>query len=152
MGSPRQRERREGLADSVDVNRQEMERVEETIDAEVRAIEDDAVDDYFALLTDDALFLPPDTASLGGDELRDWLREFLEQWRVEWLAFHHDETEVCDDLAFHRFSYSWRLEPKMGGELQVAHGKGLHLLRRGEDGSWKIAREIWNARPTPITI
>ena len=78
--------------------------------------------------------------------------EDLEQWRIEWLAFRHDETEVSGDLAFHRFSYSWRLEPKSGGQLQVAHGKGLHILRRCDDGNWKIAREVRNDRPTPITI
>ena len=64
----------------------------------------------------------------------------------------HDETEAVGDLAFHRFSYSWRLEPKSGGQLQVSHGKGLHILRRYGDGNWKIAREAWNDRPTPNTL
>jgi ketosteroid isomerase-like protein len=134
------------------VDDQETKLVNNTIDSEVAAIEGDDIECYLSLLTDDALFLPPELPSMGGDVLRDWLRDFLEQWRVEWLAFHHDETEVYGDLAFHRFSYSWRLEPKGGGELQVAHGKGLHVLRKGGDGSWKIAREVWNARPTPTRI
>jgi ketosteroid isomerase-like protein len=135
-----------------EANQQEIERVDETVDVEVRAVAEDDIDAYLAVLADDVHFLPPGLASIGGDELRAWLREFLEQWRVEWLAYRHDETEVSGDLAFHRFSYSWRLEPKAGGQLQVAHGKGLHVLRRGGDGSWKIAREVWNARPTPSTI
>ena len=131
---------------------QERQRVNGVIDAEVAAIADDDIESYLALLTEDALFLPPGLPSIGGEELHAWLHEFLEQWRVEWLAFKHNETEVAGDLAFHRFSYSWRLEPKSGGELRVSHGKGLHILRRSADGDWKIARETWNDRPTPNTI
>jgi ketosteroid isomerase-like protein len=139
------------VADKLE-DQQEKKLVDDAIDAEVAAIADDDIERYLALLTEDALFLPPGLPSMEGDALRDWLREFLEEWRVEWLGFRHDETEVCGDLAFHRYSYSWRLEPKTGGQLQVAHGKGLHVLRRSADGGWKIAREIWNGRPTPNSI
>jgi ketosteroid isomerase-like protein len=139
------------VADRVE-DHQEKQRVESAVDAEVNAIADDDIDGYLAVLAEDALFLPPGLPSLSGEKLRAWLREFLEGWRIEWLGFHHNETEVAGDLAFHRYSYSWRLEPKTGGELQVAHGKGLHILRRAKDGSWKIAREVWNMRPTPNTI
>lgn len=140
------------MAEMIEAGQQEIKLVEEAVNAEVRAIEDDDIDAYLAMLTGDAHFLPPKHVSLGGEELRAWLREFLEQWRVEWLAFRHDEIEVSGDLAFHRFSFSWRLEPKKGGQLEVSHGKGLHVLRRCEGGSWKIARKVWNSRPTPITI
>ncbi len=131
---------------------QEKQRIESAIDAEVEAIAEDDIDSYLPLLSEDARFLPPGLPSLGGEELRAWLREYLDEWRVEWLAYHHNETEAVGDLAFHRYSYSWRLEPKRGGQLQVSHGKGLHILRRSADGEWKIAREAWNDRPTPNTI
>jgi ketosteroid isomerase-like protein len=140
------------VAETNEAKQQEIKRVNETVDAEVRAIEDDDIEGYLAVLAEDALFLPPGLPSMGGEELRASLREFLEQWRVEWLGFRHDETEISGELAFHRFSYSWRLEPKSGGQLQVAHGKGLHILRRCDDGNWRIAREVRNDRPTPNTI
>jgi len=138
------------VADKVE-DQLEKQRVDSAIDAEVAAIADDDIEGYLALLTEDALFLPPGLPSIGGEELRAWLREFLEQWRIEWLAFRHNETEVAGDLAFHRFSYSWRLEPKSGGPLRVSHRKGLLILRRSADGDWKIARKTWNSRPTPTT-
>jgi ketosteroid isomerase-like protein len=140
------------VAERTEADQQEKQRVESTFDAEVAAIEDDDIEGYLAVLAEDALFLPPGLPSMGGEELRASLREFLEQWRVEWLGFRHDETEISGELAFHRFSYSWRLEPKSGGQLQVAHGKGLHILRRCDDGNWRIAREVRNDRPTPNTI
>jgi ketosteroid isomerase-like protein len=139
------------VADRAD-DQQERKRIESVIDAEVEATADGEIDRLLTLLSEDALFLPPDLPSIGGEELHAWLGEFLAEWRIEWLGYRHDETEICGGLAFHRFSYSWRLEPKSGGQLQVSHGKGLHILRRNDDGEWKIARETWNARPTPNTI
>ncbi|MGA9762519.1 MAG: DUF4440 domain-containing protein [Gaiellaceae bacterium] len=127
-------------------------RVEGAVDIELAATEDGDIERYLMLLDDDALFLPPDMPSVGGEELRAWLRSFLDNWRVEWLSFKHEEAEICGDLAFHRYSYSWRLEPKAGGQLQVSHGKGLHVLRRLPNGDWKIARKVWNGRPTPNSI
>ena len=139
------------MADKVE-HQQERQLIESVIDAEVESMADDEIERYLTLLAEDALFLPPDLPSIGGEELHAWLREFLDEWRIEWLGYRHNETEIRGDLAFHRFSYSWRLEPKRGGQLQVSHGKGLHILRRDGDGDWKIARETWNARPTPNTI
>jgi len=139
------------VADKVE-HQQERQLIESVIDAEVESMADDEIERYLTLLAEDALFLPPDLPSIGGEELHAWLREFLDEWRIEWLGYRHNETEIRGDLAFHRFSYSWRLEPKRGGQLQVSHGKGLHILRRDGDGDWKIARETWNARPTPNTI
>jgi ketosteroid isomerase-like protein len=139
------------VADKVD-DQQEKQRVESVIDAEVESMANDDIKRYLSVLTEDAIFLPPDLPSIRGEELRTWLSEFLEQWRIEWLGYRHNETEIRGDLAFHRFNYSWRLEPKSGGQLQVSHGKGLHILRRSADGDWEIARETWNARPTPNII
>jgi uncharacterized protein (TIGR02246 family) len=139
------------VSDKVD-DQQEKQRIRSVTDAEVEAMAEDDIERYLPLLSEDALFLPPGLPSIGGEELRAWLREFLGEWRVEWLAYKHNETEVVGDLAFHRFSYSRRLEPKKGGQLEVSHGKGLHILRRSADGDWKIARETWNDRPTPNTI
>lgn len=139
------------MSDKVD-DQQEKQRIGSVTDAEVEAMAEDDIERYLPLLSEDALFLPPGLPSIGGEELRAWLREFLGEWRVEWLAYKHNETEVVGDLAFHRFSYSRRLEPKKGGQLEVSHGKGLHILRRSADGNWKIARETWNDRPTPNTI
>jgi ketosteroid isomerase-like protein len=104
-------------------------------------------DGYLALLTDDAVFMPPNTTAKAGHELRNWLCDFLERVTVEWLTFTHCEAEVAGGLAFHCFTYSWRVTPKAGGEPTIGHGKGIHILRRQPNGDWKIARELWNASP-----
>lgn len=104
---------------------------------------------YLAILADDAVFMPPNSAAKSGDELRAWLREFVEGFKTEWLAFAHGETIVAGDFAFHDYTYSMRYTPRAGGEPGIGHGKGLHILRRQPDGSWKLVRNIWNARPAP---
>lgn len=84
-----------------------------------------------------------------GDDLRRWLRAFLEGFRVDWLEFEPLAVETAGHLAYHAYSYSWRVTPRAGGEPIEARGKGLHILRREADGAWRIAREIWNASPAP---
>ncbi len=103
---------------------------------------------YFAALTEDAVFMPPNSPARAGEELRDWLGTFVRDFRVEWLSFVSTELEAAGDLAYHTFAYTWRVTPRSGGEGKVSSGKGLHILRRQADGCWKISREIWNGVPS----
>jgi ketosteroid isomerase-like protein len=102
---------------------------------------------YFAVLSADAMFMPPNSPARAGEELRDWLGTFVRDFRVEWLSFLSTELEAVEDLAYHTFAYTWRVTPRSGGEEKVSSGKGLHILRRQADGSWTISREIWNGMP-----
>jgi ketosteroid isomerase-like protein len=104
--------------------------------------------DYLAVLSDDAIFMPPNSLAKSGAELRSWLDSFVRDFRVEWLSVTSTELEVVENLAYHTFTYTWRVAPRAGGEGNVSSGKGLHILRRQADGCWKIAREIWNAVPS----
>jgi ketosteroid isomerase-like protein len=121
-------------------------------DEEVAAIEAGDFKRYLAILADDALFMPPGSLAKTGEELREWLRDFVDRYSVRYLKFAHDETVVEDNLAYHRFVYGWKVTPKAGGETVVGHGKGMHILRRQPDGAWKIAREIWNTIPAPEAL
>jgi ketosteroid isomerase-like protein len=104
--------------------------------------------EYFAVLTDDAVFMPPNSMAKEGEDLRNWLGSFVRDFRVEWLSVVSTELEVVSDLAYHTFAYTWRVTPRNGGEGKISSGKGLHILRRQVDGCWKISREIWNGVPS----
>jgi ketosteroid isomerase-like protein len=125
----------------------ELRRVRAVADEEVAAIGAGDAARFRAVLTEDAVLMPPNLMPKTGRELRDWMEEFLNQFAVEYLASAHGATEAAGDLAYHEFSCSWRVTPKAGGEAKVAHFKGLHILRRQAGGGWKVAREIWNANP-----
>jgi len=121
-------------------------------DAEAEAIGSGSLERYLAILTDDAVFMPPNLLPKSGEELRQWLRDFLDQFTVEYLRFAHGDTLVSGDLACHEYSCSWRTTPKSGGPSNEAHFKGVEILRRTPGGSWRIARGIWNTNPGAVTV
>ncbi len=125
----------------------ESQRIVALLDQEVRAVGTGDIYLYLALLTDDAVFLPPNSPEKVGAGLREWLRDFLRRFKAEWLNYAHGKTIVSGDLACHRFDYTWRITPVAGGEPVIGTGKGLHVLRRQADASWKLAYEIWNSVP-----
>lgn len=126
------------------------DRVLAAIEIEREAMECGNFDRYLTVLTDDAIYMPPNSSSKTGAELRNWLRSFLEGFRVEWLSFESTETLIAGEMAFHSYTYTWRVCARANGEPTIAAGKGVHLLRRQKDGSWKIAREIWNGNPANL--
>jgi ketosteroid isomerase-like protein len=117
------------------------------IDLEVTAAAKGDFEQYNAILADDALFMPPNGRTRSGDELRKWLGEFLEGFAVEWVSFQHGEVTIDGRHAYHSYEYQWRVTPRLGGEVIVSCGKGLHVLRKEANGSWKIVGEIWNGSP-----
>ena len=116
-------------------------------DAEVNAIESGDIDRYSSLLTEDAVFLPQNALARSGEELRRWLGEFLKRTAIKYASFDHGETIIRDDLACHFYTCSWTAAPRSGGQPARMAFKGLHILRRQPDGSWKISRSIWNTDP-----
>ena len=102
---------------------------------------------YLPLLADDAVFMPPNSHEKKGQELRRWLGEFLREVAIEYHSFRHGETLVAGDLACHVFTCSWTATPRSAPKPSTLHFKGIHMLRRQADGSWKISREIWNLSP-----
>jgi ketosteroid isomerase-like protein len=118
---------------------------------ESRAMSTGNVELYLSLLTDDCIFFPPNAAAKTGEELRTWLRDFLEHYTVEWIGFHHGTTLVDGNLASHDYWYAMKTTPIEGGDPIVACGKGMQVMRYGRRGNWKIVRNIWNASPQERT-
>jgi ketosteroid isomerase-like protein len=116
-------------------------------DQEAAAMQSGDMNQYLSILSDDAVFMPPNMPAIQGNELRQWLRHFVDGNRVEWPRFEHGETMIADNLALHEYVYTMKVTPKVGGQPAVGYGKGLEVLRREVDGTWKILRNIWNARP-----
>ncbi len=117
-------------------------------EAEAAAIEAGDTDTYLSLLSDDAAFMPPNVATKTGDDLRQWLRDFLQRVAIKYVDFVHGETLIREDLACHEYTCRWTATPKSGGTPTLMSFKGMHVLRRQPGGSWKISRSIWNTDPT----
>jgi len=114
---------------------------------EAAAVQAGDAERYLSLLSPDAVFLPQNAAIKAGEELRCWMREFLERTIIHYLDFKHLETVVRDDVAYHAYTCRWTATAKAGGAPVETSFKGLQILRRQPDGSWKIATSIWNTDP-----
>jgi len=106
-----------------------------------------------ALRTDDVVRMPPDEpASRGKQAVEDFFRGVFEQFSVEgtWPVEGTEEIVVADRWAFHLSEYILRISPKAGGQAIEEHGKIIVICQQQSDGSWKIAREIWNRNNRPL--
>ena len=127
----------------------ERQQIFATTEAEVDAIEAADLAKYFSLLCDDAVFLPQNAFAKSGDELRQWLREFLDRVSIKYTEFAHGETIIRGDLACHFYTCAWSATPRSGGQPALMSFKGVHVLRLQPDGIWRISRSIWNTEPAP---
>ena len=103
-----------------------------------------------ACYTEDAVVMPPNQpAVIGKEAMQSDFQTRFDQFTGK-LTAHTAEVEVAGDWGFIRMNYTETLTPKAGGEPTEDSGKWLQIWRRGADGSWKVAREIWNSdKPLP---
>lgn len=118
-------------------------------DREMASFSAGTVDTNIALLTDDAVMLPPNGPMLSGNEaIRKWATDMVNQYRVSG-KYTDRKVIVSGDWASERFAGELSLTPKAGGAAVTERIKGIHILRRQPDGSWKIAQDVWNTDTPP---
>ena len=130
-----------------------VEAINAVREQEGAAIEAGDIEGFLALTTADVVWMPPNQPLVMGQEaLRSWTKAFVDQFGVQIHSYTSDEVVVAGDMAFERYTGSWSLTPVDGGEALSETLKGIHIYQRQEDGSWKIARDIWNSdNPPPGT-
>ena len=103
-----------------------------------------------SLYTNDAVLMPPNEAAVTGNQaIESWSQITFDQFTSE-LTLAPEEVEVVGDWAFERGTYMIALTPKADGEPMEDRGKYIVILRKQVDGSWKMARDIWNSdNPAP---
>ncbi len=108
------------------------------------------LDGIMAGFTDDAVRMPPNApAIIGKESIRSLMQTNLEQNTYQ-LDNPPEEVQVSGDLAFARGTYTVTVTPKAGGESIQREGKYLVIFQKQADGSWKIARDIWNSDNPPL--
>ena len=101
--------------------------------------------------TDDATFLHPNVEIVSGKQA---IKEFFEAGRaflgLKTLNFQILESDYDGNLAYERGNIQIDMEPE-GGQPMVDKGKYLLVMKRGADGLWKVAVDIWNSDlPHPV--
>ena len=107
------------------------------------------IDTLALLWTDDVVMLPAgEPALIGRDANRasiTRLRDESGSAQIGDYILSFNEVKVTGDWAFEWGTYSGTLAPEGGGESLRATGKVIRVLRKDADGSWKIARAMYNS-------
>ena len=99
------------------------------------------------LYTENAVLMPPGEPAVTGRKAIELKLQTTFDRFTAVLNVTFDEIEISGDWAFERGSYTLTLTPKVEDEPIREVGKYLLILRRNSDGSWKLARDIWNSDP-----
>jgi uncharacterized protein (TIGR02246 family) len=128
-----------------------LNRLQKQVDSAIIA---GATERYVALITDDAVLMPPNGAPvIGKDAIRLWNQAMFKQSRIQSYSSVDDEVVVTGDWAFRRARIDWTIASTAGGAPARDSGKYIIIYRRQADGSWRVARDIWNSnsQPRPTT-
>lgn len=102
------------------------------------------------MVTDDAVFLPSGLPPIRGKQAVETMyRSFFPQFSSVEQTVSIEELEVVGDWAFVWGTEKFTLVPQAGGGPIEMQGKGMSILKRQPDGSWRFARGINNSLAKP---
>jgi uncharacterized protein (TIGR02246 family) len=102
-----------------------------------------------ACYTDDGQWLPPGAQPVvGRAALRESYKAMFAAWSPK-IRVISDETWVLGNIAIDRGHTTGQLVSRTGGAPRTLDDKYIMILRRGEDGVWRIARLMWNSNTVP---
>ena len=122
----------------------DVDAVNAVSDAEERAIFSSDPDAMAELFTEDCVLMPPNQPqSVGHEGVRDWLMGVVAAFDISG-GYTRTEVTISGETAVQRYYAEMQMTPKDGGDTVAVPVKGLHIMRRQADGSWKISQDIWN--------
>ena len=121
---------------------QDLAAISRLHEAYVLAHNDADVSRMAALFTEDSVLMPTDEPAITGrGEIGAHYEEFFDQTPSK-ILLRPIETRVAGDWAFERLEMTVTMPS--GENVMEAKVKYLWILEKQKDGSWKIARAIYN--------
>ena len=105
---------------------------------------------FLALLAEDLELFPPGAAAIKGSPAHDVFRGLFREFVVTLDPLIEEEWLISGDLAVQRYAFRLNLRPKAAGKPTTESGAGIHVWRRGSDGRWRLAKDIWTTTRAPL--
>lgn len=99
-----------------------------------------------ALYTEDATLMPPDSGIVTGRQEIQRFWQGVQDAGFRRAAFHTQQVEASGDLAAEVATAELFAESG-DGAASTLPVKYVVVWRRGTDGQWRMAVDIWNSRP-----
>jgi ketosteroid isomerase-like protein len=118
------------------------------VEGRTKRVSDEAA--VLALLTDDAVYLPPNEPAVAGKAaIRPWLEGYFAAYRAHWEKEIREPVAAgaagaAGDLALEYAAERVTHTPTGGGAALEGVCKGLIVSRHQTDGTWKVAKDVWN--------
>lgn len=118
-------------------------------EAYVAAINSNNLENFLATVTDDVVFIAPNSDAISGKAaVGAWVKDYLAAYETKWEKTTK-EFVVRGDLAYEWYAYKSIDTPKAGGPaagtpVVTDTGNGVNIYRRGPDGVWRVARDVWS--------
>ncbi len=126
-----------------DTTEADVAAIEELADEYFAAVNTGDAERYLACFADDAIWMPPNEPLVAGKQAwTDANPDAFADFTLDLTAMH-EEVQVVGDWAFVRNGVTGTFTPSEGDPVQV-DGKGIWILQRQADGSWKISHTIRN--------
>lgn len=97
-----------------------------------------------ALFTEDAVIMPPGMPAVMGPEAEAFFTAFLEEFAISEGEYVRHDIEIHGDVAIDYYQGELMMTPVGSDEPVLVSMKGIHVLKRQADGSWKISHDVWN--------
>ncbi|HSB10263.1 MAG TPA: DUF4440 domain-containing protein [Blastocatellia bacterium] len=126
----------------------DVEAINKLHQREVEASRKWDIDTLVSLWSDDVVMLPAgEPALIGKDANRASIMRLRDESGNAQIADYilsFNEVKVAGDWAFEWGTYSGTVTPEGGGDSLRATGKVIRVLKKGADGTWRIARAMYN--------
>src|SRR5262249_29374682 len=96
---------------------------------------------------DDAAAFPPDMLRVDGRENIQKLWQGAIDLGISDMTLTAVEVEEAGNLAYATGTFTVKAPGKDGGKPVDTAGKYVSVWKKGQDGNWKIFRDIWNNDP-----
>jgi ketosteroid isomerase-like protein len=97
-------------------------------------------------VAEDVVFVPPNEPNATGKAaVRAWCDAAFRAAKTTAMAVSERGVTMAGDWAIEHGKFDWTLAPAAGGAPIRELGSFLAIWHRQPDGSWKVARDIWNS-------